>query len=119
MTDLATSKLPKKQQDSLKSLLKNGPDELHRAIGLFLTALKFPDSSETGDSEIRAAETFAESVREALVSAAMKDPESEFSWAFTPIYGEFVDALDGGAGMIAAVMALIDAILKASEDLSA
>lgn len=116
MVSIEHSTLTAAQKDILKALLKGGPNELHRAVGKYLTALKYPDGIAS-DFEIKAALQFAESVRESLVAAAMEDPESEFSWSFTPIYGDYVDALDKGTDDIAAVGGLIEELWATAQAL--
>ena len=109
------SALEPSQRLILTSLLKAGPDELHQSVGKFLTALKFPSSRGALASEIHAAEDFAESVRRALIDAAMTDPESNFSQVFTPIYGDYEEALMKGSSVVEAVGSLIEELWRASQ----
>ncbi len=117
MTDEFASRLSQAQRRTLTGLLKDGPNELHRSVGKFLTDLKFPGTKDAGASEFLAAEAFAESVRQALITAALEDPESEFSIAFTPKYGDFEEALKMGKDVVEAAGALIDGLWAASQAL--
>lgn len=117
MTDEFVSGLSQGQRQTLTGLLKDGPNELHRSVGKFLTALKFPGTEDANAAESLAAEAFAEAVRLALVTAALKDPESEFSIAFTPKYGDFEEALKMGKDVVEAAGALIDGLWAVSQAL--
>ncbi len=117
MTDEFPSRLSHARRRTLTGLLKEGPNELHRSVGKFLTALKFPGTGDAEASESFAAEAFAEAVRQALVTAALEDPESEFSITFTARYGDFEEALKMGKDVVEAAGALIDGLWAASQAL--